>query len=63
MGIMSVSHWLMLLAVVVVVFGTKKLKNAGGDIGLAIKDFRNTLSSETIEQNDGVEQAYIENDK
>lgn len=40
MGIMSVSHWLMLLAVVVVVFGTKKLKNAGGDIGLAIKGVR-----------------------
>lgn len=60
---MSVSHWLMLLAVVVVVFGTKKLKNAGGDIGLAIKDFRNALSSETTEKDNNVEQAYIENDK
>ena len=37
MGSFSITHWLILLVVVVVVFGTAKLKNAGKDLGGAVK--------------------------
>ncbi|MEO8804158.1 MAG: Sec-independent protein translocase subunit TatA [Rudaea sp.] len=42
----SIWHWLILLVVVVVVFGTKKLRNAGGDLGAAIKSFRKGLQDD-----------------
>jgi sec-independent protein translocase protein TatA len=40
MGSFSITHWLILLVVVVVVFGTAKLKNAGKDLGGAVKGLR-----------------------
>jgi sec-independent protein translocase protein TatA len=40
MGGMSIWHWLVLLIVVALVFGTKKLRNVGEDLGTAIKSFR-----------------------
>ena len=40
MGSFSIWHWLIVLAVVVLVFGTKRLKHAGHDIGQAIKGFK-----------------------
>jgi sec-independent protein translocase protein TatA len=40
MGSLSIWHWLIVLLVVVVVFGTKKLGNMGGDIGKAVKGFK-----------------------
>lgn len=49
MGSMSWVHWLIVLVVVVVVFGTKKLRNAGGDLGAAIRSFRKGLN-ETDEE-------------
>ena len=39
MGSMSLWHWLIVLVVVVVVFGTGKLRNAGSDLGKAVKGF------------------------
>ncbi len=39
----SIPHLLVLLAIVVLVFGTKRLKNVGADLGDAIKDFRNAV--------------------
>ena len=42
MGI-SVWHLLILLAVVILIFGTKKLKNVGGDLGSAIKSFKSAV--------------------
>ena len=44
MGSLSIWHWLIVLAVVVVVFGTKKLRNAGGDLGAAIRSFKKGLN-------------------
>jgi sec-independent protein translocase protein TatA len=41
MGSLSIGHWLIVLAVVMLIFGTKKLSNAGFDIGKAIKGFKN----------------------
>jgi sec-independent protein translocase protein TatA len=46
MGIFDWKHWIVLLAVVVLVFGTKKLKNLGGDLGESIKGFRKAMSEE-----------------
>ena len=40
MGSLSVWHWLIVLAIVVLVFGTGKLKNTGKDLGGAIKGFK-----------------------
>ena len=46
MGIFDWKHWIVLLAVVVLVFGTKKLKNLGGDLGESIKGFRKAMNDE-----------------
>ncbi|GHT86389.1 Sec-independent protein translocase protein TatA [Betaproteobacteria bacterium] len=40
MGFGSVWHWLVVLVIVVLVFGTKKLRNVGQDLGGAIKGFK-----------------------
>lgn len=40
MGSFSIWHWLIVLAVVVLVFGTKKLRNMGGDLGAAVSSFK-----------------------
>lgn len=46
MGGFSLTHWLILLAVVVVIFGTSKLKNAGKDLGTAVKGFKDAVKEE-----------------
>jgi sec-independent protein translocase protein TatA len=46
MGSFSIWHWLIVLLVVVLLFGTKKLRNVGGDLGSAIKSFRKGLQEE-----------------
>jgi sec-independent protein translocase protein TatA len=43
MGTLSIWHWLIVLAIVVVIFGTKKLRTLGGDLGSAIKNFKGAL--------------------
>lgn len=43
MGTLSIWHWLIVLAVVVLIFGTKKLRNLGGDLGAAIKNFKGAM--------------------
>ena len=50
MGSFSITHWLILLVVVVVVFGTAKLKNAGKDLGGAVKGFKEAVKDEETEQ-------------
>ncbi|HKR46338.1 MAG TPA: Sec-independent protein translocase subunit TatA [Paraburkholderia sp.] len=40
MGEFSVWHWLVVLLIVAMVFGTKKLRNIGGDLGGAVKGFK-----------------------
>jgi sec-independent protein translocase protein TatA len=40
MGSFSIWHWLIVLLIVVLVFGTKKLKNIGSDLGGAVKGFK-----------------------
>ena len=43
MGSFSIWHWLIVLLIVVLVFGTKKLKNIGTDLGGAVKGFKDSV--------------------
>jgi sec-independent protein translocase protein TatA len=43
MGSLSIWHWLIVLLIVVMVFGTKKLKNIGSDLGGAVKGFKDGI--------------------
>ena len=43
MGSFSIWHWLIVLVIVLLVFGTKKLKNMGSDLGGAVKGFKDGL--------------------
>jgi sec-independent protein translocase protein TatA len=45
MGSFSIWHWLIVLLVVVLIFGTKKLKNIGSDLGSAVKGFKEGMKS------------------
>jgi sec-independent protein translocase protein TatA len=45
MGSFSIWHWLIVLLVVVLIFGTKKLKNIGSDLGSAVKGFKEGVKS------------------
>ena len=40
MGSFSIWHWLIVLVIVMLVFGTKKLRNMGSDLGGAVKGFK-----------------------
>lgn len=46
MGSFSIWHWLIVLVVVMLVFGTKKIGNMGGDIGKAIKGFKDGVKGD-----------------
>jgi len=46
MGSFSIWHWLIVLLVVVLIFGTKKLRNIGADLGSAVKGFKDGMKSE-----------------
>ena len=46
MGIGSWWHWVLVLVVVVLIFGTKKLRNLGADLGSAVKGFKDGMKSE-----------------
>lgn len=43
MGSFSIWHWLIVLLIVVMVFGTKKLRNMGQDLGGAVKGFKDGM--------------------
>jgi sec-independent protein translocase protein TatA len=45
MGSLSVGHWLVVLVIVMLVFGTKKLGNIGADLGKAVKGFKDGVKS------------------
>ncbi|MFW9616439.1 Sec-independent protein translocase subunit TatA [Aquabacterium sp.] len=47
MGSFSIWHWLIVLVIVVLVFGTKKLKNVGTDLGAAVKGFKDGMRDGT----------------
>ena len=47
MGSFSVTHWVIVLIIVVLVFGTKKLRNVGKDLGGAVHDLKKGLNEGT----------------
>ncbi len=46
MGSMSIWHWLIVLLVVVLIFGTKKLRNIGEDLGGAVRGFKEGMKGD-----------------
>lgn len=46
MGTFSIWHWLAVLAIALVIFGTKRLRNLGGDLGASISSFKNAMKEE-----------------
>lgn len=46
MGGLSLWHWLIVLVIVVLVFGTKRLKNVGQDLGDAVKGFKKGMQDD-----------------
>lgn len=46
MGSFSIWHWLIVLVIVMLVFGTKKLGNMGSDIGKAVKGFKDGVKGD-----------------
>lgn len=47
MGSLSIWHWLIVLVIVMLVFGTKKLRNIGTDLGGAVRGFKDGLKDST----------------
>ncbi|HEY8682531.1 MAG TPA: twin-arginine translocase TatA/TatE family subunit [Rhodanobacter sp.] len=45
-GIDSIWHWIILLVIVLLLFGTKKIRNLGPDLGAAIRDFKKSVSGD-----------------
>jgi sec-independent protein translocase protein TatA len=43
MGSFSIWHWLIVLVIILLVFGTKKLRNIGSDLGGAVKGFKDGM--------------------
>lgn len=59
MGLGGISIWqlLIILVIVLLLFGTKRLKNLGGDLGGAIKGFKKAMSDEDKAENKDQEEA------
>jgi len=64
MGAMSIWHWLIVLVIILLVFGTKKLRNIGQDLGGAVKGFKDGVKEGTAEKTaDGQQQIAEEGKK
>jgi sec-independent protein translocase protein TatA len=53
MGSMSIWHWLVVLVIIMLVFGTKKLGNIGSDVGKAVKGFKDGVKGGEEENKPG----------
>ena len=47
MGSLSIWHWLIVLVIIMLVFGTKKLRNIGSDLGGAVRGFKEGVKEGT----------------
>jgi len=50
MGTWSIWHWLVVLVIVLLVFGTKKLRNIGADLGGAVRGFKEGMKESTADK-------------
>jgi sec-independent protein translocase protein TatA len=55
MGSFSIWHWLIVLVVVLLIFGTKKLRNIGSDLGGAVKGFKEGMKEDSPKLNETTE--------
>lgn len=60
MGSFSVWHWLIVLVIVMLVFGTKKLGNMGADLGKAVKGFKDGVKGEEEKSTAQADKATID---
>lgn len=60
MGAFSLWHWLIVLLIVVLVFGTKKLRNMGSDVGGAVNEFKKAMKDSGAEDKPNEAGATIE---
>jgi sec-independent protein translocase protein TatA len=62
MGSFSIWHWLIVLVIVALIFGTKKLKNVGSDLGGAVKGFKEGMrdaNSDDVAKHESVTQQRV----
>jgi sec-independent protein translocase protein TatA len=62
MGSFSIWHWLIVLVIVMLVFGTKKLRNIGQDLGGAVKGFKDGMKT-SEESKEQIQQSAATTDK
>jgi sec-independent protein translocase protein TatA len=58
MGSFSIWHWLIVLVIVLLIFGTKKLKNIGSDLGGAVKGFKEGMKDDTSKLNEPTDSGH-----
>ena len=61
MGFGGISIWslLLILVIVILLFGTKKLRNVGGDLGNAIKNFKKSVKDEEVTQDQSAPEGQV----
>ena len=61
MGFGGISIWslLLILAIVILLFGTKKLRNVGGDLGGAIRSFKKSVKEEEVAKDESEPESQI----
>jgi len=57
MGFDSIWHWLLLLVIVLLIFGTKKIGNIGSDLGNAVRGFKKAMHGDDDEKSKEAQQA------
>jgi sec-independent protein translocase protein TatA len=60
MGSFSIWHWLIVLVIVALIFGTKKLGNMGADLGKAVKGFKDGVKGEEERAAEAKQQSTID---
>lgn len=65
MGLSGISIWqlLIILAIVAMLFGTKRLRGIGTDLGTAIKGFKSSINGESIEHSPESQEAEVSQEK
>ena len=59
MGSFSIWHWLIVLVIILLVFGTKKLRNIGSDLGGAVKGFKDGMKEGDAQADDDKPNAQV----
>ncbi|HWW06038.1 Sec-independent protein translocase subunit TatA [Collimonas sp.] len=60
MGSFSIWHWLIVLVIVMLVFGTKKIGNMGSDLGKAVKGFKDGVKGEEEKEKPAADKSTID---